>query len=132
MTAGGLAMSVRSRNRHQETRNEEVNHDDQNRRSDHRLSGSAPHALSSAACCHAVETSCGGNDEPEEQQLCQTHEDILEDEDLPRGAPVLARVNAKEDFGGYAAASDAGEIGDDGEEEHHHRGGEDTGSNKVF
>src|ERR1019366_1380685 len=84
---------------HQELRDKQVDHDDQNRGGHYGLRGGPAYSLRASAGRHSIEATRGGDDEAEQERLDQPHEDILKHQRLPGVAPVLAGVEGQKNFG---------------------------------
>src|ERR1035437_4694386 len=62
---------------HQEWRDKQVDHDDQNRGGHYGLRGGPAYSLRASAGRHSIEATHGGDDEAEQERLDEPHEDIL-------------------------------------------------------
>src|SRR5438270_2080699 len=108
---------------HEDSRNEDVDRDDENHGSDHGFSGGAAHALSATFGCQAVIAADCGHDEAEDKRLCEAGEYVRELESLPGAAPILMGIQFEHAANHECAAHQAEEISQDGQEEEHHDGG---------
>src|ERR1700687_4310782 len=83
---------------HQELRDKQVKHDDQNRGGHNRLRRRSAYPLRASAGRHAIVITHRGNDEPEQQRLHQPHEYVLKQQRLPGIAPILAGGGGEQKF----------------------------------
>src|SRR5581483_4453324 len=111
---------------HEEARNKQIGSDDQYGCGDHGLGGGAAHTLGASGGGHAVETADGRDEIAEDDGLGEAHDDVLENEGLVGGGPVLVGVEPEERPGDDEAAGHAEEVADDAQEEEHHDGGNDA------
>src|SRR5581483_3012885 len=133
-TAGGLTICAGgslAEYCHRKPGHKKVHSDDQDRRGHDRLGGGATDSLGAAARRDPVVTADGCDDKAEQDRLGQAHEDVLENQDLPGGAPVLVRVHAEEETGRHPAAGQAEEVGDDRQKKQHHYRRDDAGGDQL-
>src|ERR1019366_8913962 len=81
---------------------------------------------------YAVVAAYGGDDEPKQHGLNEAGEDVAEDNDLPDGGPILARVEAEYQMRDREAADQPKQVGDDGQEKQHEGGGSHSGRNQLL
>ena len=113
-----MGLLIRKRS-HQETSDDQVHREDQNRRRHHRLRSGRAHALGSAARIHSVEAAYGGDDETENYRLDQSHKYILKHQSLPGIVPVLPGIEFQQEFRNRQTSDQSHKIRNDRQEEQH-------------
>src|SRR5437899_4319015 len=108
-----------TQHRNQQLGHEEISDQNQHGRSYYGLRGGPAYTLRSAARSHSVIASYRRDDEPEQSRFQQPHENVFEDQNLPRIVPVLASVQAEEQLGDHQTARQSHEIRNNAQEEQH-------------